>query len=91
MHPQETPCSDIAARASVSRLDQPSNVHRVNADVLRELVLAHQIIRNALSVMNIKQQIRLAELNELSLCDGEGVTRANERAAVIASATGGAA
>lgn len=54
--------------------------------VLDELRAAHLIIRNTLAVMTTEQKVRLSELNARDGVDGEGVTRANEREAVIAEA-----
>lgn len=48
-----------------------------------ELRLAHQIIRNALNIMTPVQKNKLARMNELDGCDGEGATRANERLLVL--------
>lgn len=54
----------------------------MNAE-LKELKAAHQIIRNALSIMTTAQKVKWQELNERDGVDGEGATRANEREAVI--------
>lgn len=51
---------------------------------LSELRAAHQIIRNALNIMTLRQKNEWAERNEQDGCDGEGATRANERESVIA-------
>lgn len=51
---------------------------------LHELKAAHQIIRNVLNLLTPEQKATWAFINELESCDGEGVTRANEREAVIA-------
>lgn len=56
--------------------------------LLAELGHAHQIIRNALNIMTPEQKAEWAALNERDGCVGEGTTRANERQAVIAKATG---
>lgn len=53
-------------------------------ELLKELEAAHQIIRNALAVMTPKQKSKWGELNARDDVDGEGITRANERMAVIA-------
>lgn len=58
------------------------------SDLLRELQAAHQIIRNALAVMTVEQKAEWGRLNERDGVDGEGITRANEREAVIAKAGG---
>ena len=61
----------------------------MNAE-LKELKAAHQIIRNALSIMTTAQKMKWQKLNERDGVDGEGTTRANEREAVIkASDTAG--
>lgn len=57
-------------------------------DLLDELEKAHRIIRNALAVMNAEQKLQWGELNEAAGVAGEGVTRANEREAVINKALG---
>jgi hypothetical protein len=58
---------------------------------LTELEAAHRIIRNALAIMTTAQKAHWGRLNARDGVDGEGVTRANEREAVIAQAKGGAA
>jgi len=57
-------------------------------ELLTELQAAHQIIRNALAVMSTKQKLEWGRRNARDGVEGEGVTRANEREAVIARATG---
>ena len=57
-------------------------------DMLAELQAAHTIIRNALACMTTEQKAQWGRLNAAAGVDGEGITRANERAAVIAKATG---
>jgi len=57
-------------------------------ELLAELQLAHQIIRNGLAVMTNKQKADWGDRNGTERCDGEGITRANERMAVIAKAKG---
>ena len=59
-------------------------------NIYAELEKAHMIIRNALAVMTPEQKCRWGELNAEDGCDGEGVTRANEREAVLAAARGDA-
>lgn len=54
-------------------------------DAFRELELAHLVIRNALNLMTPEQKKRWAEQNEAAGCCGEGTTRANERAEIIAA------
>lgn len=58
------------------------------AALLRELEAAHIIIRNALNIMTTTQKLEWADRNAVSGIDGEGITRANEREAVIARAKG---
>ncbi len=58
---------------------------------LAELEAAHRIIRNALAVMTTAQKAEWGRLNARDGVDGEGITRAHEREAVIAQAKGGAA
>ncbi|KVN29463.1 hypothetical protein WJ63_09020 [Burkholderia pyrrocinia] len=48
-----------------------------------ELRAAHTIIRNALAVMTFDQKLQWANANERDDAVGEGVSRANERQAVI--------
>lgn len=55
--------------------------------LLAELQAAHSIIRNALAVMTTEQKMTWGELNERDHVAGEGITRANERALAIASAS----
>lgn len=50
--------------------------------------MAHRIIRNALQIMTITQKNEWARANARDDVGGEGTTRANEREAVIARATG---
>lgn len=57
-------------------------------ELLSELQAAHQIIRNALSVMDTKQKLAWAVKNAGDDVIGEGDTRANERMAVINKALG---
>jgi len=58
-----------------------------SAQLLAELQAAQTIIRNALAVMTIEQKTAWGELNERDHVAGEGITRANERAMAIASAS----
>ncbi len=57
-------------------------------ELLEELRAAHQIIRNALAVMTTAQKNEWGCMNELHGVAGEGITRANERDAVLAKAIG---
>ncbi|KVT80624.1 hypothetical protein WK59_21570 [Burkholderia ubonensis] len=52
-----------------------------------ELRAAHTVIRNALGVMTFDQKLQWANANERDDAIGEGVTRANERQAVIDNGT----
>jgi hypothetical protein len=72
------------------RQEQEANAILMAAspELLRELRAAHLIIRNALAVMTVKQKAEWGRLNDLDDVVGEGITRANERAAVIAKAEG---
>ena len=56
---------------------------QINADLLHELKIAHQIIPNALKIMTPEQKTAWAVKNVKDLVSGEGITRANEREAVI--------
>lgn len=60
-------------------------------ELLAELEAAHRIIRHALAVMTAEQKAEWGRKNAAAMVDGEGMTRANEREAVIAKAKGGAA
>lgn len=87
----------VDAVADGEPANKPANQSAANRDLLQaalnELKAAHQIIRNALNLMTPEQKTAWAWHNEACDCDGEGTTRANERAAVIAAleAKGGAA
>lgn len=65
--------------------------HKQIPEALLELQHAHRIIRNALAIMTPNQKRIWAEMNADDGCDGEGITRANEREAVIAKAQRGLA
>lgn len=56
-------------------------------DLLAELEKAHLIIRLALNIMTAEQKEQFGGWTEANGVGGEGVTRANEREAVIAKAT----
>ena len=60
----------------------------MNAELLKELKAAHQIIRNALNVMTMEQKTKWTELNNAQGLVDFGATWANERELVIAKATG---
>lgn len=60
----------------------------VNQALFDELRAAHKIISNALQIMTIAQKNQWAIANARTGVDGVGTTRANEREAVIARATG---
>lgn len=76
----------IESRRATS--SQEAAAQPASPELLRELQAAHQIIRNALAVMTVEQKEEWGRLNERDGVDGEGVTRANEREAVIAKAGG---
>jgi hypothetical protein len=57
-------------------------------ELLSELRAANQIIRNALQIMTIAQKNEWARANARDDVNGEGATRAHERAVVIARAIG---
>ena len=61
---------------------------KINQELLDELRAAHRIIRNALQIMTTPQKMEWARANARAGVEGEGTTRANEREAVIARATG---
>lgn len=58
------------------------------AELLRELQASHRIISNMLGLLSISQVAVLAERNARDQVDGEGITRSNEREAVIRRAGG---
>ncbi|MFV5212724.1 hypothetical protein ACLIIZ_03215 [Azonexus caeni] len=55
----------------------------METELLAELKAAHLIIRHALSIMTVEQKRKWSALNERAGVSGDGVTRANEREAVI--------
>ncbi len=59
-------------------------------ELLRELQLAHIIIGHASQLMTVSQRLVWAERNARAAVTGQGPARDNERAAVIAKATGDA-
>ena len=54
--------------------------------LLKELILAHKIILNALNLMTTEQKMQWAHMNDITACGGDGATRANERLGVIDTA-----
>ncbi|WP_454752186.1 hypothetical protein [Cupriavidus necator] len=58
------------------------------AELVRELQAAHLIIRNMLGLLSVNQKFVLAERNARDGVDGDGITRAFEREAVIKRAGG---
>lgn len=68
-----------------------ANLIAAAPDLRDELQKAHQIILNALAVMTTEKKTEWGRLNARDGVDGEGITRANERMAVLAKATGSAA
>ncbi len=58
-----------------------------NGALLGELKAAHVIIRNALALMTTEQKAKWGELNERDQVAGDGITRSNERAQAIATAS----
>lgn len=57
-------------------------------ELCNELNRAHIIIRNALALMTSEQKVKWGDLNSRCGVDGEGITRANERDALLARAGG---
>jgi len=49
----------------------------------QELQAAHLIIRNALNLMTPEQKLKWGDMNAAAGVSGEGITRANERDAVL--------
>lgn len=78
---------------AADRLDQQTmticELRQQCGALLTEIKAAHQIIRNALQIMTPAQKLAWGEANARAGVEGEGVTRANEREAVITKATGG--
>jgi regulator of replication initiation timing len=73
-------------RQAADRLAEIAQELRLERDALREeLRKAHQIIRNALAVMTTEQKDAWGRMNERDMVDGEGITRANEREALLKS------
>lgn len=54
--------------------------------MLSELEKAHRMLYNALQIMSVEQKAQWGAANARDGVDGEGVTRANERLAVITEA-----
>ena len=59
-------------------------------ELLDELRLAHEIIRNALNLMTTDQKIEWSRINEKAGLITDGATRARERLAAISKAAGAA-
>lgn len=78
----------LDAGIGLSEAEANADLLAAAPDLLAELELAHQVIRNALAVMTIGQKLELGKRNAAAGCDGEGITRANEREAVIKRARG---
>ncbi len=84
---QGSTCASIfepAALVPEAEARENARVASCALDLLGELRAAHLIIRNALNLMTPDQKLDWGRLNARDHVDGEGVTRANERAAVIA-------
>lgn len=81
---------DIAIVRNIGKENNESNANLIAAapELLEELQDAHKIIRHALELMTVEQKTEWGKLNEFHGVEGEGVTRANEREAAIAKATG---
>lgn len=62
----------------------------MNENLCRELEFADRIIRNALKLMTEEQKLAWASANARDGSIGDGTTRANERAAVLAGHRAGA-
>ncbi|MCZ7153870.1 hypothetical protein, partial [Salmonella enterica] len=77
-----------AAMTADQAAARQASVQSMQADLLRELEYAHVIIRNMLGMMSVSQKFALVERNARDGVDGEGATRAHERATVIARAGG---
>jgi len=66
---------------AVARQAARENLQR---ELLREIEMAHLIIRNALNLMDVDMKWRWGEQNSKDGVDGDGITRALEREALIA-------
>jgi len=83
----------VAEMISSSRSRRTADARLIAAapELLDELEKANQIIQNALNIITTEQKIAWGKKNVMDGVDGEGITRANERAVAIAKATRGAA
>ncbi|MFJ1260100.1 hypothetical protein [Cupriavidus sp. CuC1] len=95
IRPVGTRRHDGESIAGLYLCDFPGSKQEANAqliaaapDLLHELRLAHTFIRNALAIMTPDQKSEWAARNILGGNDSDGTTRAHEREAVIAKATG---
>ena len=78
----------IRSRAQEGSAEADAGLIASAPDLLDELEKAHRIIRNALNIMTTDQKLLWADWNEHAGVAGDGVTRANEREAVINRARG---
>ena len=69
-------------------MNTDSNIAFAATDLLHELKKADEIIHNALQLMTSEQKAEWARQNGLDRAAGEGVTRRQERQAVISQAEG---
>lgn len=62
-----------------------ANAENANAELLRELRHAHQIILNAIRVMTLDQRLEWGEANVRDgvIVDGDGISRFHEREALF--------
>ena len=82
LHPGSTHPDDDSQTRANARLIAAS------PELLQELEKAHRIISNALNLMTSEQKRNWANANARDGVDGEGITRATEREAVIAKTKG---
>lgn len=73
-----------------SEVDANARLIAAAPELLAELRSAHQVIRHALAVMTVEQKAEWGRKNAAAGVEGEGITRANEREAVITKAGGAA-
>lgn len=75
----------VASIASNPLLSAEHNARLIThaPELLEELALAHRIIKNALAVMSLREKQEWAKRNAQDCVEGEGVTRANERSALL--------
>lgn len=82
--------AELKARTMRDHARESAGASNDSVDLISELQSAHVIVRNALQLMTPEQKSEWGKRNDADGVGGEGVTRANERLAVIRRASGGA-